>query len=247
MKLILIMSLVFFFTALSNAAPSLTDNKHSQLVIVITHDWNSNSGILYTFNKDDKTWIENNMSFPVTIGKKGLAWGIGLHPKQTGTEKIEGDGKAPAGIFELGSAFGYLSALNTKLGYRPMTQNDYCIDITDSQYYNQLVDKQVVGSEAVAGSTEAMRRDIYYKDDLYKKGLFIKHNTKNDKGKGSCIFMHMWRDQHSPTAGCTAMSEDNIDKLLSWLDIKANPLYLVLPKEEYDLKKLAWGIPELFK
>ena len=44
------------------------------------------------------------------FGKNGLAWGKGIADnldQRDGPVKHEGDGKAPAGIFKLGTAFGY--------------------------------------------------------------------------------------------------------------------------------------------
>jgi len=48
-------------------------------------------------------------SNPRELGRAGLAWGLGLHgnPPFPGPIKREGDGRSPAGAFELSSAFGY--------------------------------------------------------------------------------------------------------------------------------------------
>ena len=34
---------------------------------------------------------------------------------------------------------------------------------------------------------------------------------------GSCIFAHLWKSADSATAGCTAMAELAMRKLLAWL------------------------------
>ncbi|MNT94259.1 hypothetical protein D3C72_2359060 [compost metagenome] len=44
------------------------------------------------------------------------------------------------------------------------------------------------------------------------------------KGKGSAIFMHIWRSQDKPTAGCVAMSEVNLLKVMNRLDPKQSPV-----------------------
>jgi len=238
---------------------TLKNQEHQQLILVITDDWQADKGFLHTFNKsitnqgnkitNEVRWIKSTPSgvkTAVTIGKKGLAWGLGLHPKQKGTYKEEGDGKAPAGIFILGDAFGYLNSLTTGLNYQAMSNNDFCIDVKGSPYYNQLVDRLVVGKGAVKGSTEGMRRDIHYKgDQRYKKGIFLQHNNENIDAAGSCIFMHIWKNKSTPTAGCTAMAEKDMDGILAWLDSDKKPLYVALPRAQYQALKLKWHLPDL--
>jgi len=235
----------------------LVSTEHQQLILVITDNWQVNNGNLYTFTKQNNNQKENQdqvwqksassiLSTKVTVGKKGLAWGIGLHPKQQGVHKVEGDGKAPAGIFSLGNAFGYLDNILTGLTYQAMTKNDFCIDVKGSPYYNQLVNSSIVGEKAIKGSTEGMRRDIHYKgDQRYKKGIFVKHNEENIDAAGSCIFMHVWKDKGIPTSGCTAMTEQNMDSILAWLDTDKNPLYIALPMAQYQALKSQWFLPEI--
>jgi len=224
----------------------LMSEQHQQLILVITDNWQVDHGLLYTFEKKLGQWQLVSKAAPVTVGKNGLAWGLGAHNKQQGQYKTEGDGKAPAGIFALGKAFGYLQSVNTRLVYQQMTAKDYCIDVNDSPYYNQLVNKTLVGEQVIKGSSEPMRRDIHFNGDhRYKKGIVIKHNPDNLSAQGSCIFMHIWQRSGVPTAGCTAMSENAISRLLAWLDPKKNPLYIALPKMQYLAKKERWALPDI--
>src|SRR3546814_17702258 len=84
-------------------------NDARQLVLVTTADWEATTGTLRTFDRgDDGAWHEAGKAAPVSIGRGGSGWGIGLHPAQTGgPAKREGDGRAPAGVFTIGEAFGY--------------------------------------------------------------------------------------------------------------------------------------------
>jgi len=244
--------LACFFLAMNgyaNEKQILTSNEHQQLIMVITDNWQTDHGLLYTFEKSDSAWQQKNavlVNNAVTVGKNGLAWGLGLHSKQQGQYKKEGDGKAPAGIFTLGEAFGYLKSVNTGLPYQQMSTNDYCIDVNGSPYYNQLVDQGKVGKAAIKGSSEPMRRDIHVNGDIrYRKGVIVQHNPQNISGQGSCIFMHIWKSTGIPTSGCTAMEESTITSLLAWLDVKKHPLYVVLTKAEYQTKQNQWGLPKL--
>ncbi len=252
---------IICFTALAacsntnSAANSATQKKltsplqlavHQQLVIVISDNWQADSALLYRFDKISGQWQEKGQQTQVTLGRTGLAWGIGLHDEQLGQVKKEGDGKAPAGIFTLGNAFGYLTQLNTLLTYQNMTANEFCIDVNGSPYYNQIVSKIDVGEQGINGSSEPMRRDIHLAgDNKYKKGLIVQHNRGNISGAGSCIFMHIWQAPTLATAGCTAMSETSMTELLAWLDAAKQPLYIALPRSEYLAKKLAWALPDL--
>lgn len=217
-----------------------------QVVVVIADNWDATTATLQKFAWQNGQWQEVDQAFAVNIGRTGLAWGLGLHSTQKGYYKQEGDGKATAGVFDLTQTFGYLEQLNTALPYKPMTASHYCMDVNGSPLYNQIVDENVVGKEAVQDSSEPMRRDIHNnKQDIYKKGIVIDHNVANISGQGSCIFLHMWFGPGVPTAGCTAMAEPDMDRLLAWLDPKQNPRYVALPRAEYLAKQKSWGLPTI--
>jgi L,D-peptidoglycan transpeptidase YkuD (ErfK/YbiS/YcfS/YnhG family) len=215
-----------------------------QVVVVTTADWNANSGQLRTFTRDGSNWRAALDVAPVTIGRTGSAWGIGLHPAQPGPVKREGDGRAPAGMFAIGTAFGYAGKADTTLPYAAMDASDWCIDVVDSPLYNRIVDAREVGEAAVAGSTEPMRRDIHADgDQRYKLGFVIEHNAAGTRGAGSCIFAHLWKAPGEPTAGCTAMDEPAMRDLLAWLKPAQRPVFVLLPQDEYDRLKHKWNLP----
>nr|WP_010133164.1 hypothetical protein [Microbulbifer agarilyticus] len=220
-----------------------------QLLITLTDDWGATTGELYAFKRGAEGWESVLEPVPVNLGRTGLAWGIGLHPnsvvREGDPQKREGDGKAPAGIFRLGDAFGYPESLRTGLGYQPMSASHYCIDMPESALYNQTVDAAVVGADKVKGSSEGMRRDIHYGDQQYKKGIFVAHNPANVPKAGSCIFMHLWKAPGSPTAGCTAMAEPQMDSILEWLKSDQLPVYVALPKAQYMALRSQWQLPTL--
>jgi L,D-peptidoglycan transpeptidase YkuD (ErfK/YbiS/YcfS/YnhG family) len=217
-----------------------------QLVVVLTPDESSISGQLMTFSLDATyQWHQETITADIVVGRTGIAWGIGLHPQQLGQQKQEGDGKAPAGVFALGDAFGYLSALNTQLNYTPMTANDYCIDVVASPRYNEIVSTSEVPAATIKQSSEPMRRDIHKQENLYKKGIVVHHNPNNIAPNGSCIFIHIWRSAEKPTAGCTAMTEANIDQLLAWLSKDKKPLFVTLTRQDYQRLQQEWQLPNI--
>lgn len=216
-----------------------------QLVLVVTNDWNATQGALQTFEWRDGRWASRGTKTAVSIGRTGSAWGIGLHDTQPGPQKQEGDGRSPAGIFSIGTAFGYAPSSRSGLGYQAMTEFDYCIDVNESPLYNRIVDARKVGQAAVAQSTEPMRRDLHAKgDQRYKLGFVIEHNPKHVATKGSCIFAHLWGSQGQTTAGCTAMDEAAMSELAAWLDSNKKPVFVLLPEKEYERLQSSWGLPD---
>ena len=79
-----------------------------QLVLVTTADWDATTGELRRFERDGNGWRQVGDAAPISVGRTGTAWGIGLTAaRNDGPIKREGDGKAPAGVFAIGTAFGY--------------------------------------------------------------------------------------------------------------------------------------------
>lgn len=107
--------------------------------------------------------------------------------------------------------------------YRQSQENDLWIDDPNDPDYNRWVHQ----NQTKAASYERMKRD----DDLYKYGIVIEYNTDPViKGFGSAIFLHVWAGTDSTTAGCVAASEDDILKMLGWLNPAKNPVMLINPQ-----------------
>ncbi|HEY0199657.1 MAG TPA: hypothetical protein VGC19_14160, partial [Rhodanobacter sp.] len=137
-----------------------------QLVLVTVADWNADHGTLRTFTRGRHGWVAAGIDAPVTIGRNGAGWGLGLNePRTDGPVKREGDNRSPAGVFRIGTVFGYADSADTAMPYRALTATDYCVDVSGTAQYNRIVDAKVVGEAAVKGSTEPMRRDIHVNGD----------------------------------------------------------------------------------
>ncbi|WP_144899230.1 L,D-transpeptidase family protein [Luteimonas cucumeris] len=216
-----------------------------QLVLVTTADWSATDATLRTYARDGDGWREVGAATPVTVGRAGSAWGLGLHPAQDkGPQKREGDGRAPAGVFRIGSAFGYAESADTALPYAAMHASSYCMDVVGSPLYNRIVDAREVGAAAVAGSTEPMRLDLRTPgDQRYKLGFVIEHNVDGKPGAGSCIFAHLWKAPGETTAGCTAMAEPAMQRLYGWLRPDSKAVFVLLPESEHARLKAPWHLP----
>ncbi|MGV8922552.1 MAG: L,D-transpeptidase family protein [Thermomonas sp.] len=218
-----------------------------QMVLVTTADWDSTNGELRRYERDGNGWKQVGAANSIVVGRTGVAWGIGLNAKHgDGPVKREGDGKAPAGVFSIGPAFGYADSARTGLDYKAMGGNDWCIDVPDSAYYNQIIDRSLVKAPGLDQSTEPMRRDIHADgDQRYREGFVIEHNAENARNAGSCIFAHLWSAPDSTTAGCTAMAPASMDTLLAWLDEKRKPVFVQLPHTQYTQLRDAWKLPQI--
>lgn len=215
-----------------------------QLVLVTTPHIDADRGMLRRYVRDGGNWRPVGAAAPVTVGRAGIAWGRGLHAPQPGPAKREGDGRAPSGVFRIGTAFGYADAFPTALPYAPMDAGDWCIDVPDSPLYNRIVDTISVGEAAIEGSTEPMRRDIHANgDQRYRLGFVIEHNADARPQGGSCIFAHEWASPDAPTAGCTAMAPADMEALLAWLDPRAAPVFALLTAADHARLHAHWDLP----
>jgi L,D-peptidoglycan transpeptidase YkuD (ErfK/YbiS/YcfS/YnhG family) len=213
-----------------------------QLLIVITNGWDSLRGYVYCFEKRNGKWLQQ-FSNAVVVGSNGLGTGDGMMPFSVeGTPvKKEGDLRSPAGIFSIGTAFGYADSTDAKWIKNPYiktTDTLICVDDPGSVQYNRLVNNDP--SKSDWKSFEEMHR----KDNYYQWGLFINHNApKTTAGKGSCIFMHIWENDHTGTSGCTAMDEDNLLRILHWINANSHPMLVQIPKSAYAKLAQAYRLP----
>jgi D-alanyl-D-alanine dipeptidase len=189
-------------------------------------------------------WRSLDPSIPVVVGRTGIAWGVGFDEiSAQGPHKHEGDGKAPAGVFSLDTAFGFAardSIGDVKLPYVQLLPTTDCVDDTASAHYNTVVDKATV-SRIDWNSAEHMREV-----PQYKMGVIVGYNADAPvKGRGSCIFLHIWTGPESHTAGCTAFDEGKLRDVIVWLDPKRQPLLVQLTAQNYSALRSEWKLPAL--
>jgi D-alanyl-D-alanine dipeptidase len=130
--------------------------------------------------------------------------------------------------------------------YLSLTPSIECVDDVGSKYYNRVVDRSATAPDW--NSSEHMRNV-----DLYRWGIVVGHNGMVTEvnarpptpGGGSCVFLHIWRGPGQGTAGCTAMSQIELETLLTWLDPMDKPLLVQLPALEYERLIHRWKLPAL--
>ncbi len=225
----IIITIFFSFIMLLSEAQSIKQynnflQHNNQVLFVKTYTDSSIHGNMFLYERKNKHkhWRLAD-SFNIVVGNNGLGKDETslISFNKTIQTKHEGDGKSPSGIFSLGPVFSYHELKNLHMPFVQVDTNFYCVDDVNSLYYNTLIKADTAKHNYK--SFEYMHR----KDSLYEYGIWVKYNSTDIKaGNGSCIFIHVWRNENSGTSGCTAMTKENILKLIYWLNQKKNPVML---------------------
>lgn len=195
-----------------------------QLCLCLVDKANSHEARVYRFERTGREWALLE-SYPAVVGRKGISWA-----------KREGDLKTPAGVFRFGPVFG-AEKVKLQMSYIQVVKGLEAVDDPKSLYYNKILfgspDKDWVSAEDMT-------------HELYKWGIVVEHNMNPSiPYLGSCIFYHLWRGPDEGTAGCTAMEESNLVKLIYWLNPAKKPLLVQLSANEYVKYALPWGLPAM--
>ena len=136
--------------------------------------------------------------FPCAIGKAGIVSG-----------KCEGDNATPIGSFGFRRVYyrpDRLPRLKASLPVYEISPDDCWSDDPADSNYNRPVKLPYDFSH------EKLFRD----DHLYDLLIVVGHNDDPPvSGKGSAIFIHLARDNFSPTRGCIALNLENLLTIVS--------------------------------
>lgn len=215
-----------------------------QLIVAVAPDWNSMRGELQRFERTaGDPWRSVGGPIPVLFGKNGIAWGRGLAGQdEPGLRKHERDGRAPAGIFRLGTIYTYDAALpaGADFPFHQVTKADAWIDDVTSPDYNRFV----TIDDPVRPPPWFAKEKMRHNDFAYRWLVEIRHNSDPPvPNEGSAIFFHIRRGAARPTAGCTTMAESDLVQLITWLRAGRHPCYALLPRAVYAGKASAWNLP----
>ncbi len=245
------------FRAQAGSAQPDILSRSTQMIVVTTADWDTVEGRLQRFERGSarESWRSVGEPIAIVVGEHGLGWDRRLAAFDSGIGeasdpvKKEGDGKSPAGVFDLGTAFGYAAQPlpGLKLPYLMLTESTECVDDVNSKHYNRIVDRSEVAPDW--NSSEHMR-DV---GEAYRWGIVVNYNdmvagrdkTAPEPGRGSCIFLHIWHSRDKGTAGCTAMPQTDLETLLTWLDPAHTPVLVQLPEQRYHRLARRWKLPKL--
>lgn len=126
-------------------------------------------------------------------------------------DKKEGDGGTPLGSFQIRQIYFRPdrikpTELKTDIELFPLTKDDGWCDDVNSQEYNTFVKLPFQPRHEI----------LWREDNVYDIICVLGYNDDPViKGKGSAIFLHIARENYSPTAGCIALSKAGLINLIS--------------------------------
>lgn len=196
-----------------SSIPGIRDSQ--QVLLVVADDTDAYKAKVHAYEKIDGTWQPAFNVMDAVLGSRGLAY-----------SKKEGDRKSPIGVFKLERCFGRVENPGTKLSYTQFFQNDFWVDDSNSELYNTFQKGPPNGRWSSA-------EDLFAVGDRYKFFAVVEYNTVNPLPEaGSAIFLHIWKSQDSPTAGCTALSEENLLEIIRWLNPAQKPVLAQFPAKD---------------
>lgn len=131
-------------------------------------------------------------TFPCSVGRNGL-----------GIKQSEGDGITPFGTFQIEFLWVRPDRVSARLPHelrQTGLRDQWCEDPLSPDYNQPVLSPH-------AFSTESLRRS----DPLYDLVAVLNYNRHPvTPGKGSAIFLHLWRKPRHPTAGCVAFARRDL-------------------------------------
>lgn len=227
-----------------------------QLLLVTSPSWDSQRGELQRLERPPEpgqnakpggsgaAFVRVGPPVPVWLGRRGLAWRSDAgapEPPLPGPRKREGDGRSPAGIVKVGEMWGYAAEppQGVRLRYHQAGPRDRCVDDPQAAEYGRLTQAPEAGAPPWRSAEE-----LRLPTDHYKYFAVLRYNMDSPQpGAGSCIFLHVAPSPEGPTAGCTALREDELLAVLRWLDPAKEPVMLQLPAPLLPQMQKLWRLP----
>ena len=177
-----------------------------QIIKVAASRYGTSYATLTAFRKTSSGWVKSFGPWTARIGRNGFA---------PPGKKREGDGRSPTGSYGFGSFFFGVNAKPT--GIRYSWRHAYTYDVWDddsaSARYNLWTNRN---RHYPGRNPEPM-----HVSPAYNYGAVIAYNTARKPGLGSAIFLHV--SHGSATAGCVAIPQSYLLKLLRWLNPQRAP------------------------
>ena len=186
----------------------------TQVVTVTASSTGSTSATLQAWSKSGSAWHKAGPAVHAFVGSNGMS-----------THTHEGLSATPMGSFTLTQAFGANSDPGTELPYFRTTWADYWMS-SPGKYYNT---HQHCSS---CGYDNGVNEHLVTETPYYNYAVVIDYNTANApggvrQGAGSAFFLHVHPTGTGATAGCVAIPQDELVRIMRWLRPAAHPRILI--------------------
>lgn len=198
------------FNSLANVKTNIGNSE--QVLVVLADKYGTYKTTYSAYEKKSGKWTTFSSGNSV-IGKSGFS-----------DNRKEGDMTTPIGKYGFPFMFGTASNPGVKFQYRKVVEGDYWVSNNIISEYNVWM--------YYTGSNLAERFQDYeelWTQPLYKYAAVIDFNYYSNKqlGLGSGIFLHIAPYSGYGTAGCVAMKEAELVKILKWLDPGKKPVIVM--------------------
>jgi L,D-peptidoglycan transpeptidase YkuD (ErfK/YbiS/YcfS/YnhG family) len=189
----------------------------TKVITVVAQSTGSTTARLEAWTKaSGGGWLRHGRSVIAHVGSDGLS-----------TQASEYRSATPIGSFTLTQAFGRNADPGTRLHYFRTRTSDWWISQSGPLYNTHQRCSSNCGFRQ--GSPN---EHLYYETPYYNYAVVIDYNTRNSstgvvQGKGSAFFLHVHPAGTGATAGCVAIRQAKLIRLMRWLNPGAHPRILI--------------------
>jgi L,D-peptidoglycan transpeptidase YkuD (ErfK/YbiS/YcfS/YnhG family) len=213
-----VLALALLTSAVAAACPQNVANgletpaAAKQLVTVEAKVMKTTYATLRTWRRAGGCWVAAGGPYAARLGKNGLS-----------SNRREGDGTTPTGIFRIGrTMYGNEPNPGVRFRYRRLRCGDWWDEDPSSPTYNSFQHVPCGTKPAFGGESEGM----WEQPRPYPFLAVIEFNTRPAvPGRGSGIFLHA--QTGGPTIGCVSLRKEELRAVLRWLQPAAVPVIAV--------------------
>jgi L,D-peptidoglycan transpeptidase YkuD (ErfK/YbiS/YcfS/YnhG family) len=186
-----------------------------QVIVVDAPSAASTTATLYTFENDGSGWYQAFAPMPARDGVNGWI---------AGSERTEGDGTTPEGIYPIGTTmYGTNPNPGTLFAYHQLVCGDWWDEDPASPQYNTFQHIACGVTPSFGGDSEA----LWTEGNAYPSMAVIDFNTPSTGPIGSGMFLHT--DLGAPTQGCVSLPYADLVTVLTWLNPSRHPVIVMGP------------------
>jgi L,D-peptidoglycan transpeptidase YkuD (ErfK/YbiS/YcfS/YnhG family) len=195
----------------------LRTHNATKVITVVARSGSSTTARLEAWSKaPGGGWLPHGRSVVAHVGADGLS-----------TNASESRSATPIGSFTLTQAFGRNANPGTRIRYFRTLPSDWWISQAGPLYNTHQR-----CSSGCAFRQGSPNEHLYYETPFYNYAVVIDYNTRNSptgvvQGKGSAFFLHVYPAGTGATAGCVAIRQAKLVRLMRWLNPGAHPRILI--------------------